>query len=111
MTLDQFVPAPETCVKLKDAGYPKKTYFTWWHGVSVEEWWLDPLKELPKEEEIITAPAPSLQELLNELHDDFFAPNDTASSVVEKTKQVLSRIIVAKNPAEEAARVWLEKHK
>lgn len=108
MTLEQFVPNPETCIKLKDAGYPKRTYFTWWHGVKVEEWWLDPLKELPKESNIITAPAPSLQELLNELHNDLFAVDDTPKSVDEKTKQLLSRIILAHNPAEEAAQVWLE---
>ncbi|MCU0424195.1 MAG: hypothetical protein MUF71_01080 [Candidatus Kapabacteria bacterium] len=110
MSIEQFVPTPETSAKLKDAGYPKRTYFTWWHGIKVEEWWLDPFKELPKDSEIITAPAPSLQELLNELHNYFFAIDDTPTSVNKETSALLSRIILAQNPAEEAAQVWLEKH-
>ena len=110
MKLDHFVPTPETCTKLKDAGFTTKTYFRWWHGISVEEWWLDPIKEVPKDQEIMTAPAPSLQELLRELHDTIFLPGDRPSQVSEHTAKLLVRVTLAPNPAEEAAQLWLESH-
>jgi hypothetical protein len=109
MTVEQLVPTPETCIKLKDTGYTSKTYFTWWHGINTEDWWLDPIKQLPTEEEILTLPAPTLQELLADLGKTIFGTHDTSETAEEDAKTIITKIVLAANPADEAALFWLSK--
>lgn len=71
MTAEQLVPDVETCIKLKDAGFPQDTIFYWLHNKLKDKWEItscvtDCVKNHPESWEFIAA-APFMEEILEEL--------------------------------------------
>jgi hypothetical protein len=65
MTPEQLVPTLETCKLLKEAGFKQETYFRYVYASFPKKWFLyTPDSRSSKE---IAIPAPTLQELLEEL--------------------------------------------
>ncbi len=117
MTPEELVPTLETCKLLKEAGYEKSTYFSYQNTYSVNAWRAEPSCFFLTEH--LRIPAPTLQELLEELPVSTTQNNITYYLIVngkcagyysEETHTYLY-IFELENLAEAAALLWLELRK
>ena len=117
MRPEELVPTLETCVRLKEAGWAKETYFVWMkfptyldgmptggYVYHVQQHSSHPMYPIIS--------APTLQELLEELPDwTSIFKQDGIYEVYESGTHKDFSFWDNHNPAEAAALLWLELHK
>lgn len=125
MTPEQLVPTLETCKLLKEAGWDKETllYYVIFSYNDGMRWVLVTQITIVTEANYIIAsvPAPTLQELLEDLPQDTTPVNvlnvvksysgDFSVGYWDCTTQQIEPEFLDTNPAEAAALLWLELHK
>ena len=116
LTSEQLVPTLETCRALKEAGWVKETYFRYVYGSFPNKWFLYTLNSRSSKE--IAIPAPTLQELLEELRGFGYCELSHCHKTLEYECSCLInqpsrgyKSIIHPNPAEAASLLWLELRK